>query len=75
MTDAPKIIEFPGTDLRDIPAVMRSVADAIESGLWGDVKMVAAVLVRDDLSMAQFGWGDCSPLEIAGAFARGVIDL
>lgn len=74
MSDGPTLVEFPQTtNLRDVAACMRSVADAIEAGQWGDVKMIAAVLVRDNLSMAVFGWGDCTPLEAVGAFARGTM--
>lgn len=75
MADGPKLVSLPVSNLRDIPACLGSIANSIEAGNYGNVKMIAAVLVREDFSMAQFGWGDCTALEIAGALARGVIEL
>lgn len=71
MTDL-KVVQFPGENLNDIPAMMRAVADSIEKGEWGDVKFVAAVLVRRDLAATTFGWGECSFIEAIGAFAHGM---
>lgn len=66
-----EIVKFPVSDLSDIPAMLRTLADRIESG---DVDPFATMVVvgvgqppQSGLSVFHFGGG--SPLEIMGALS------
>ena len=49
---------------------MRAVADEIDAGKWGRVKLIAAVMIHDG-EATLFGWGEGSDLEVIGALAIG----
>ena len=58
MNEAPKLAEVVSlyeTNSRDIPAMLRRMADDIEAGTYGDVSEAAFVLCGDTLEV--FGWG------------------
>lgn len=66
------LVDFP-TVSNDIPAALRKLADRVEAGEFPDIKFIAAVVVEisgERYEYTTFGWGSCSPLEAAGAFAR-----
>lgn len=52
MSGALNIVEFPGHDLSDIPARLRSIADAIESGAHGTVHNLAYIMDCGDANFA-----------------------
>jgi hypothetical protein len=53
----------------DIPKVLRETADAIEAGEYGKVQFIAAILIRpQNAPPVVFSWGQCSNLEVIGAF-------
>lgn len=57
MSDHPfKVHTLRETTLRDGPAGLRQLADDIESGKYGKVGCVGAVILGDTLEV--FGWGD-----------------
>jgi len=64
----PKIVEL--RPYLDIAGAMRRVADAIEAGEHGNVRLIAAVMIHDG-EATLFGWGEGSDLEIMGALAIG----
>lgn len=58
MSEAPKLAEVVSlyeTNSRDIPAMLRKLADAISAGEYGEVGEAAFVLCGDTLEV--FGWG------------------
>jgi|GEM_PF-6878664 len=57
---APVVTIHPHT-LRDVPAVLRSIADRIEGGEFGDATQCAVVLNGDMLEI--FAIGDCDPTD------------
>lgn len=51
------------TNLRDIPTMLRCLADEIEEGEYGAVGSVACAVLGDELSV--FGWGpNCNAGEV-----------
>lgn len=73
MSDGPKLVTLNDANHHDIPVMLRRLADSIERGKYGAVKMVASVLFREDLSATTFGWGRCNFLEVVGAFQRATL--
>lgn len=69
MRDGPTLVDLPVVNLRDVPALLRSLADRIESGECGDVQFVACAMVRRDHSQKCFGFGDVNMHEAVGAFS------
>ncbi len=69
MRDGPTLVELPVANLRDIPALLRRLADGIEQGERGDVKFVTCVVVRRDESQTCLGFGDVNMHEAVGAFS------
>ncbi len=51
------IVEFK-PPLTDIPAMLRGMADDIESGAFGDVKTMYALVPKDGDYPLLFGWGN-----------------
>lgn len=52
-----KVVDFPyEATLRDVPAQLRKLADAIDAGEYGAVSCVGVALMGD--SFQCFGWGD-----------------
>jgi len=50
-------------NLRNVPTMLRSLADEIEEGEYGNVSTVACVVLGDEMSV--FGWGaECDPGEV-----------
>lgn len=45
-------------NLRDIPGLLRQMADNIDSGEYGDVASLFVVMPRDADYPTLFGWGD-----------------
>ena len=66
-----EVIKSP-THRADVVASLRSLADSIEHGRYGDVRLAAAVIVVGDM-LTTFGWGRCNDLELSGALARGAV--
>lgn len=51
------VFKFPRSNLSDIPAMLRKLADDIESGDHGEVPLCLAVLPRDGEWPSIFGFG------------------
>lgn len=49
--------------MRDVPAMMRDLADRIEAGEFGDGVKAVFVLQREGDYPLVFGWGDITPAE------------
>lgn len=52
-----EVVPLYETNLRDIPAMMRKVADEIERGDYGDVADAVFVLFGSEEGLHVFGWG------------------
>lgn len=50
-----EVVSLYETNSRDIPAMLRKMADDIEAGCYGDVGEAAMVLYGDTVEV--FGWG------------------
>ena len=63
----------------DIPAMLRRLADEIQSGNHGEIDRVACVVENEDGSPAVFGWGvredHSDVLKIMGLLQLGVHHL
>ena len=57
MTANLKLIDFPNNNLRDIPKMLRSAADRIETGILGEVSHAALILKNED-GIIVHGFGD-----------------
>jgi hypothetical protein len=55
-----KVVEFPYTNITDIVASIRELADDIEAGLYGDVTAFGAALLGDKMEVFGFG-GEGAP--------------
>lgn len=51
------IVRFPKSNLSDIPAMLRKLADDIEAGTHGEVALCLAILPRPGDCPAIFGFG------------------
>lgn len=49
------------TNLLNIPATLREIADAIEQGKWGEVKSCVVVADGDELNVSYSGTGEVAP--------------
>lgn len=50
------------TNLHNIPATLRNIAEAIEAGRWGDCSgAVVVVDSRDDIFVSYMGQGEAGP--------------
>ncbi len=49
------------TNLLDIPATLRNIADSIEKGEWGAVKNCVVVADGDELNVSYTGSGEAAP--------------
>lgn len=70
----PELVSLDRVSLRDIPAMMRKLATAIENGEYGDVTAVVAV-VLDDTDGGRpivFGWGDTNDIHSIGVLQLGI---
>lgn len=56
--------------VRDVPAVLRAIADQIEEGAYGDARQAAVVLLGDQLDV--FGAGDCDSTDVHYLLSCGV---
>lgn len=63
------LIEFPRGP--DICAQIRQLADDIEDGLHGDVKVIACVMESSDLTV--FGFGQTDLMRLIGLFTTGAM--
>lgn len=70
-----KVVELPANNLRDIPAMLRQLADNIEAGVHGDVRAGACVLMRADRTMSAFGWGETDDVHSVGILTCGAAIL
>lgn len=57
MTDLKVVPLHTGPTLTDIPAQLRALADRIESGEYGDVDGLFAIMPRDLAYPTILGWG------------------
>ncbi len=71
MIELAEIIQAP-SKRADVVASLRQLADDIENSRYGEVRFACAVIVVKD-RLTCFGWGRCTDLEIAGAFARSSV--
>jgi hypothetical protein len=67
-----EIVALRGTSAADIPGSLRQLADEFERGEHENVQFVAIVAVTAGAGFATYAFGECSPLEAAGAFAMAV---
>lgn len=58
------------TNFRDIPGMLRRLADDIEAGKWGDVQDTLLIL-HNDLGVEVFGWGDVDFVRSIGVLELG----
>ena len=49
------------TNLLNIPATLRNIADAIELGKWGEVKSCVVVADGEELNVSYSGTGEAAP--------------
>lgn len=70
-----EVVSLYETNSRDIPAMLRKMADDIEGGTYGEVGEAAVVLCGDTLEV--FGWGaaqdGCSSATLLQAGAMRLI--
>jgi len=72
VTDKPKLTVVTKIDKpnqRDIPAMLRNLADQVERGDETNARFVLAVVVRDDNTSNVFGAGEYTSWECAGALS------
>uniref|UniRef100_A0A9E7ZNB0 Uncharacterized protein n=1 Tax=Bosea sp. NBC_00436 TaxID=2969620 RepID=A0A9E7ZNB0_9HYPH len=65
------VVRFPKSNLSDVPAMLRKLADDIEAGERGDVSLCLVVLPRPGDWPAIFGFGpegDTSDAALVGHF-------
>lgn len=55
-----KLYAMPNPPLTDIPAMLRNIADAMESGDYGGVTEAAVVLAGDELEVFGLGGADAT---------------
>lgn len=59
MSDAPNVVALPlcglANDNRQLAVVLRNLADEIESGTWGDVEHIIAVIDVPEINHVTFG--------------------
>lgn len=60
------------TNRSSVSASLRKLADQIDAGEL-EPRFACLALVTVKGSIAGFGWGNCSDLEISGAFARASV--
>lgn len=53
-----KVVPLAVNNLCDVPAMLRSLADQIEAGVYGQVPSMIALMPRDGEFPVLFGWGD-----------------
>lgn len=59
MSEGGNVVELrPGPTLRDIPGMLRSLADAVEAGEHGDVGSALVLIPREDDYPLAFGFGE-----------------
>lgn len=56
-----RVIEFPNTNLQDIPAKLRQFADRIEDGTITDVDAAVLLLRVEEGEVALHGFGAADP--------------
>lgn len=66
-----EVVRFP-QQAKDIAAGLRGLAQRVEDGEFEDLQFVCALTVNVHAEFTAFAWGECSPLETIGAFARAV---
>jgi len=72
----PKLFELPQVVVADISRVLRSIADEIEAGEYGQVYTAAIVLRNHDGVVHTFGGGGGIDNDRAVAlFTRGIAEL
>jgi hypothetical protein len=55
MSGLAEVVTLYDSNMRDVPTMLRRLADDIEAGLHGDVQEAAAVVFGDTLDV--MGWG------------------
>ena len=74
-TQLAEVITLYESNVRNIPAVLRELADSIEAGKYGEVGEAAFVLMGDTLEV--FGWGNlqdgCSSAVLLQAGAMRIV--
>lgn len=53
-----KVLTLRQSNFRDVPATLRSIADSIENGDFGEVLQMALVLQGSELNVFHAGQGD-----------------
>lgn len=69
MSDTPKVVQF-STVRANVPAALRRLADRIEAGKYGDVRLCGVVIVEGASQVAAFAYGSGTDMEFTGAFIR-----
>jgi len=68
------VVNFTGSNLRDIPKCLRNIADEIEQNQYGDVTALALVMDADENFIA-FGLGEADQLRCIGMLHMGLAAL
>jgi hypothetical protein len=65
------VVQFPASNLNDIPLMARRFADDVEAGEYGAVEAVVIVAVTDG-GIVSLGWGDAdSRYKVIGMLEAG----
>jgi hypothetical protein len=64
-----KVVPLRETTIRDIPAMARHFADAVENGEYGKVTAAITVTIDEDGGIGVFGWGDTNEVHTVGVLS------
>lgn len=67
----PTVVQLPTGNLNDIAALIRQVADDIESGQYGKIVSGAAIALNEEGAPVVFGWGRTDDIHSIGLFHLG----
>lgn len=67
-----EVISLREVSAADIAGSLRRLADEFERGEHEDVQFIAIVAATAGAGFTTYAFGECSPLEAAGAFAMAV---
>lgn len=74
--EGPKLVEvIYESNAMDPAAMAKKLAEDIESGKYGAIRSVSAVIEKDDGSVDVFGWGDVGLLRSIAILHLGIETL
>lgn len=70
-----EIYELPQTTLQDVAGVLRAIADEIDAGAFGEIKMAALVMEDEHGNIRTFGAAGADYYRAMALFTLGIENL